>query len=263
MFYDELKKREIMIAEVFEFDYKGNTYRYTSNAKNIDDTQNTLTYEAKYIKRGNITQELNLEIIPINIEIEEIDWLKESYLYSEDFNCRIYLCAMNNSNEFYYKQIIFNGKKNNVFYDYENFVFSIDLVDKELVKLQKDLLSFKIQKACNNILYDSNCGLNKENFKYTFTVSGINKDEISISGVTQEDNYFYLGTAKFGEYERLIIFQDSTKIVVQKEFPQGLINIGDNIDIYLGCDKKAETCYNKFSNIEQYNGFIFMPEEII
>ncbi len=43
--------------------------------------------------------------------------------------------------------------------------------------------------------------------------------------------------------------------------PDGDASVGDTLDLYAGCDKRAETCRTKFSNILNFRGFPHMPGE--
>jgi hypothetical protein len=36
---------------------------------------------------------------------------------------------------------------------------------------------------------------------------------------------------------------------------------GDTVDAYAGCDGRAETCRDKFDNIDNFLGFPFTPQE--
>ena len=43
------------------------------------------------------------------------------------------------------------------------------------------------------------------------------------------------------------------------EEPIRLIEVGDALDIFAGCDKRFETCQSKFANAVNFRGFPHIP----
>ena len=81
----------------------------------------------------------------------------------------------------------------------------------------------------------------------------------------QPDGYYYLGEAvaviNGATYRRMIVAHTGNEIVIQ--YPFIGLTAPVNITVYAGCDKKAETCLNRFNNILNFTGFPYMTEEII
>lgn len=57
---------------------------------------------------------------------------------------------------------------------------------------------------------------------------------------------------------RTIMSQTGTSLVI--DVPFGTLNPGDAVTIRAGCDKKVETCANKFDNVDNFSGDPVLPE---
>lgn len=86
---------------------------------------------------------------------------------------------------------------------------------------------------------------------------------LDAEGNSFSTTFFKEGTIKFTSgnnsgYIRDIRNQDGTEITVYHEFNRD-IEIGDALELTMGCDKKFSTCENTFDNVQRHRGFPHVP----
>lgn len=127
------------------------------------------------------------------------------------------------------------------------------------------------QNACDAALGDSRCKVNLETpqFQDTGTITSLIGDRsFAVSGLDAfAADWFALGllTWQSGanqdrqvEVSRHEIISGVT-IVTLLEAPVQSITVGDTFQIKTGCDKRWQTCLEKFSNGNNYRGFPHIP----
>ena len=76
--------------------------------------------------------------------------------------------------------------------------------------------------------------------------------------------YFAFGTCKFTSGENLNIVKEITtsdsslNIVVKEPYPLD-IQVGDAVELQIGCDKTPETCATNYANIDNFRGEPYVP----
>lgn len=135
------------------------------------------------------------------------------------------------------------------------------------ILLQQQLPRNIYQPGCMNTLYDSACTLARSAFAVNAAaLTGSTKSVINAT-LAQATDYFSLGSIRFTSGQN-VGFSRGIKTYVQgspsvislmSPFPFTPA-IADTFTIYPGCDKLSTTCANKFSNLANYRGFDFVPE---
>ena len=121
-----------------------------------------------------------------------------------------------------------------------------------------------VQTKCANFLYDRQCGLNRESFKFTGTVAAVSGFSLTITGLQAaagaDLTKFMFGFIVAPSGEHLFIETqyglDDTLTVLNP--PQYTV-VDDVVAVYWGCDKTAWTCQEKFNNQTRHNGRALMP----
>jgi len=137
----------------------------------------------------------------------------------------------------------------------ENGIFTIE-IDSYLSKLSNDITQ-TYSPLCNAKLGDVRCSYALENNVQTGQVTKLMDNRIFESDVTSKPKTFFnYGKIEFtsGENQGVITevkSYDPGRIELVFSLHNN-INIGDEFKIYPGCDKK-------FSNIENFRGFPFVP----
>jgi len=123
------------------------------------------------------------------------------------------------------------------------------------------------QPPCLNTLYDTACTLNQASFATTGSVSS-GSTVISINAtLSQATGYFALGKIKFtsgtnnGLQRGVKTYTNGSPSVITLSIPLGTApSASDTFTIYAGCDKQQSTCTNKFSNLVNFRGQPYIPE---
>ena len=127
------------------------------------------------------------------------------------------------------------------------------------------------QNDCDCSLGDGDCSidLNQAIYKLeTVVVSIRGKSEIAIPKLIDfADNWFDLGFGIWNSGDRtnkkdtIILHQneDLQSIIGFDEPIDEWVNIGDEIVVFAGCDKRLVSCNEKFSNVLNFRGFPHIP----
>jgi uncharacterized phage protein (TIGR02218 family) len=136
----------------------------------------------------------------------------------------------------------------------------------ELLNLQWPWRLF--QPGCARTLFDAGCGLNKSSFGIAATAQGgATVRLLNVTGPSQPAGYFSLGTGLFtsgtmaGKKFAIKLSQVSgatTGIHPLVPFPVAPA-ANDMLTLYPGCDKLQATCKDKFGNLQNFEGFPYVP----
>lgn len=127
--------------------------------------------------------------------------------------------------------------------------------------LRRSLLRWKWQKECNHAVYDENCGADAASYATTF------QGMVSNYGLTLRaavltnfaDGWFSRGFLEWSGVYRPIAYNEGDAIYLMYSI-EGLQS-GQTVTAFAGCDHKAETCRDKFSNIDNFLGFKDIPND--
>jgi|GEM_PF-673356 len=237
----------------------GYDWRYTSG--DISIVYNGDTYVPATIKRSIVQYDTSLEVTALSLDVGRLENPIMEYLSLSPLKTT-WLSVMKvhrNSNPIT-AMVIFIGQIKSV--SFKGPQAKVACVGFEYV-LKQSVPIGKFQKACNHSVFNDKCGLNQVSFETETAVT------VSVNGLTltssdfalEDDGYFARGFVTFnngGHIERRMITQHSgSDIKLRFKFPD-LIST-DTIKAYPGCDQRETTCENKFDNIDNFQGFIFIP----
>lgn len=119
------------------------------------------------------------------------------------------------------------------------------------------------QPGCSNTLFDSACGLNRLHYLVESVIETGSTSARIICNVTQPQGWFTQGVVEFLDggntgLKRTVRLHESGVLLLTLpllEEPQ----TDQRIKIYPGCDKRLETCINRFNNKAMFRGAPFIP----
>lgn len=121
------------------------------------------------------------------------------------------------------------------------------------------------QPSCDNLLFDSICGLNAASYKVSAAVTSIS-GQLAFTAIAlgQAADYFRLGQVLFktGENKGRRYGVQSHGVggaIALNRQPVAPLVIGDTFDIWPGCDKKQATCTTKYGNLRRFRGMPYIP----
>ena len=120
------------------------------------------------------------------------------------------------------------------------------------------------QAGCMRTLYDDGCKVNREKFTVNGRVTENSQTGTVLKhNLTQPDGWFSQGVIKFtsgrnaGLSRTVKVHSGNTfEFALRLPFPP---QAGDVFKVYPGCNKRQDTCKNKFNNIVHFRGFPFIP----
>lgn len=119
------------------------------------------------------------------------------------------------------------------------------------------------QPSCSNTLFDHACGLNRENYALEATIAAGSTALRILCDIHQPQGWFTQGMIEFLEggnkgLKRTIRLHEFDVLLLTLpllEDPE----VGQRIKVYPGCDKRLETCQNRFNNFARFRGAPFIP----
>lgn len=163
--------------------------------------------------------------------------------------------------------LLFSGYVSSVTFIEEGRVATMTVVPDESA-LSGTIPRFVYSGLCNNVLYDDHgsvgCRVDDTDpaFRHTGTVTDIDGDVITVTGVTGfPDGFFTAGfvEASNGLDHRLILDHVGNDLTLLLPFSVNVLGVGDSVDVLAGCDHSAQTCNDKFDNLVNFGGFPYVP----
>lgn len=119
------------------------------------------------------------------------------------------------------------------------------------------------QPSCSNTLFDHACGLNRENYALETVIAAGSTASRILCDINQPQGWFTQGVIEFLEggnkgLKRTIRLHELDVLLLTLpllEDPE----VGQRIKVYPGCDKRLETCQNRFNNFARFRGAPFIP----
>ncbi|WP_111854809.1 DUF2163 domain-containing protein [Acinetobacter oleivorans] len=117
--------------------------------------------------------------------------------------------------------------------------------------------------GCLNTLFDGACGLLSSDFAVTTTIAANSTPSRILCELSQAQGWFTQGVVEFLEgvnigIKRTVRLHEAGALLLTLpllEMPE----IGESIRVYPGCDKRLDTCTNRFNNRARFRGAPFVP----
>jgi uncharacterized phage protein (TIGR02218 family) len=115
---------------------------------------------------------------------------------------------------------------------------------------------------CNHHIYQPiedglGCGVDRENYKVTATVTGSGLEWQSAAFSGYSDGWFKYGWLEYGSARRMVVYHKGSTIKIRYM----ILNMpsGAEVSVYAGCDRAVTTCRDKFNNVAQFGGHPHVP----
>ena len=127
--------------------------------------------------------------------------------------------------------------------------------------LSNSVPQWRYQLNCNHQVFDHRCALNPEDYKVTETIT-LDATKTILTGTDfalKADQYYRGGKVYFENQERTIVNHEGTELTIMYKMKD--IVSGSDVDATPGCDRRPETCRDKYDNIIHRLGFENIPNE--
>ncbi|HAV3502000.1 TPA: hypothetical protein JIE16_002807, partial [Acinetobacter baumannii] len=117
--------------------------------------------------------------------------------------------------------------------------------------------------GCLNTLFDSACGLLSADFAVNTTIGPNSTPSRILCDLSQPQGWFTQGVVEFLEganigIKRTVRLHESGALLLTLPLLDMPV-IGEAIRVYPGCDKRLDTCTNRFNNRARFRGAPFVP----
>ncbi|MCY0270518.1 MULTISPECIES: DUF2163 domain-containing protein [Acinetobacter] len=119
------------------------------------------------------------------------------------------------------------------------------------------------QPGCLNTLFDSACGLRSADFAVNTTIGANSTPNRILCDLSQPQGWFTQGVVEFLEgvnigIKRTVRLHETGALLLTLPLLE-MPAIGEAIRVYPGCDKRLDTCTNRFNNRARFRGAPFVP----
>ncbi|ADI91873.1 DUF2163 domain-containing protein [Acinetobacter oleivorans] len=251
---------------------QGIEYRYTSYDVNLTVQGKEFRSDGPIISREGISLSLGIEVDNLSITIETNESTKfgdvpvaqafhNGILDGARFKLeRIFMDMYTPTDTSAGTLVLFEGRI--VEPELDRYVINASVVsDVDNLKLQMPRNLYT--PGCLNTLFDSACGLLSADFAVNTTIAANSTPSQILCDLSQPQGWFTQGVVEFLEgvnigIKRTVRLHEAGSLLLTLpllEMPE----IGEAIRVYPGCDKRLDTCTNRFNNRARFRGAPFVP----
>lgn len=268
-----LNEDQFVMADLYTITtVQGDVYRYTSYDFDLNVAGHNYSSKGPIISREGISLSLGVEVDNLNISISVtneqtfegirvVQAFHNGQMDGARFKLeRIFLNPNDPRNTSAGAVLLFEGRLIEPELDRNTISVSVasDLDDLN-VQMPRNLY----QPSCTNTLFDSACGLLRQNHVVSTTIETGSTASRILCQVNQPQGWFTQGVIEFLDggnkgLKRTVRLHESGALLLTLpllEEPQ----LGQRIKVYPGCDKRLETCDNRFNNRSRFRGAPFIP----
>ena len=237
----------------------GEHWRYTSGDVTV--TYDGEDYVPATLERSQVKYDSRLEIVTMTIQAAYITDAVLEYISVNPIDILwVSVMKLHRDQDPLEVDVVFIGQIRDV--SFKGIKASVTCVGFEHF-LKQTIPRWRYQLTCNHTLFDDQCSLTKLDYKVEAVVT-LDETQTILTSATFEDSefgdgYFTGGEVAFGVESRTIVAHAGSAITLMYKMKH-LIDEAV-VDVYPGCDRRLETCRDKFDNIINSLAFLFIPTE--
>lgn len=251
---------------------QGIEYRYTSYDVNLTVQGNEFRADGPIISREGTRLSLGIEVDNLSITIEATENTKfgdvpiaqafhNGILDGARFKLeRIFMDMNTPTDTSAGTLVLFEGRiVEPELNRYEINASVVSDVDNLKLQMPRNLYT----PGCLNTLFDSACGLLSADFAVNTTIGTNSTPNRILCDLSQPQGWFTQGVVEFLEganigIKRTVRLHEAGSLILTLPLLK-MPEIGETIRVYPGCDKRLDTCTNRFNNRARFRGAPFVP----
>ncbi|MDC4422570.1 DUF2163 domain-containing protein [Acinetobacter baumannii] len=251
---------------------QGIEYRYTSYDVNLMVQGKEFRADGPIISREGISLSLGIEVDNLSITIET----NESTKFGDVPIAQAFHNGILDGARFKLERIFMDMNTPTDTSAGTLVLFEGRIVEPELNRYEinasvvSDVDNLKLQMprnlytpGCLNTLFDSACGLLSADFAVNTTVGTNSTPNRILCDLSQPQGWFTQGVVEFLEganigIKRTVSLHEAGSLILTLPLLK-MPEIGEAIRVYPGCDKRLDTCTNRFNNRARFRGAPFVP----
>lgn len=239
--------------EMYKFVMGTEEWTYTSGNESI--TYNSDTYTPVPLGRGNSETRNELSKATLEVKIDVLDALAQRLLtvFTEKV---LTLTLYVQDQETATTSIGWKGRLSNIKPVKNRLTLSFESV---FTSLRRPGLRARYQKVCRHVLYNRGCSLDPESFATVGQCSAVVSNIVTVPEAAGEANGYFTGGMIRAPDDLLAFIIDHTGSTLTLQRPFDSLWGGVAVTIYPGCNRLRQTCLDKFSNLDNFGGFPWIP----
>ncbi|MFW1730195.1 DUF2163 domain-containing protein [Acinetobacter baumannii] len=268
-----LDSNQFIMADLYTITtIQGIEYRYTNYDFDLTVGGKVFSSQGPIISREGISLSLGIEVDNLSITIGTNESTKfgevpvaqafhNGVLDGARFKLeRIFMDAQTPTDTSASTLVLFEGRIVEPEFDrYEIKASVVSDVDGLKLQMPRNLY----QPGCLNTLFDSACGLRSADFAVNTTIGANSTPNRILCDLSQPQGWFTQGVVEFLEgvnigIKRTVRLHETGALLLTLPLLE-MPAIGESIRVYPGCDKRLETCSNRFNNRARFRGSPYVP----
>ncbi|NUF88723.1 DUF2163 domain-containing protein [Acinetobacter baumannii] len=268
-----LDANQFIMADLYTITtIQGIEYRYTNYDFDLTVGGKVFSSQGPIISREGISLSLGIEVDNLSITIGTNESTKfgevpvtqafhNGVLDGARFKLeRIFMDAQTPTDTSAGTLVLFEGRIVEPEFDrYEIKASVVSDVDGLKLQMPRNLY----QPGCLNTLFDSACGLRSADFAVNTTIAANSTPNRILCELSQPQGWFTQGVVEFLEgvnigIKRTVRLHETGALLLTLPLLE-MPAIGEAIRVYPGCDKRLETCSNRFNNRARFRGSPYVP----
>lgn len=256
----ESSVQEGIPIECYKFTNDNMEYLYTSRRSDLslefieNGLKRTETYYAEYIKRSELIPGSQGSSTETTITVSKENPVAKLYQTAPPETAVMVRIIRLHASDLSKRDVIFYGRVTQASFEDSECSFTVVLESW----LTKEFPNGLYQYTCNNVLFDKNCRLLKDDYKEKVFLDKV-IDEINVYSKDfekHEDGYYENGRMYFDGHVRMIESHKGNLCKLKYPFH---LKPRNEVVVLPGCDKIFKTCVKRFKNADNYTGFPYCP----
>ncbi len=269
MAYNEIEISEYdnQPIELYAFTRGGRNWYYTSYDQDIN--FNSVTYLSTPLRRGNIEATADLGKNTMKVSLSRRAAFVEQFIASSPTdNVELVITRLHFGD--IETAVIWRGRVTNVRFNEDGNQAEVTC-QPLFTALRRPGLRRVYQATCPHVLYNAPCNVVQNSFGISGTLSTVNGNIVQSGAFSVNinpdfnDTWFVGGIITYDNGlaldRRFIVGHDNSTGTLTLNLPFSGVAAGVAVIAYPGCDHAVATCKNKFSNLNNYGGFPFIPSK--
>ncbi len=231
-------------------------YLFTSNDETI--TYLSQDYLPIQIQRGKVESNSEMERSPIKIKIQRDADLLDNFISFPPTEIITLIIFRYHANDTPTPEVVVVWRGRVLSAEFKNNEASLDC-EPVFTSLKRPGLRRKYSAQCPHIHYGAECALDPFAFDVTTNLTVVAGAVVTAPGFAIAAGRFSGGYLQFDNREfRTIIDDDGVgNLTLANALDE--LEVGSLVSVFPGCAHNLDDCVNKFSNVENYGGFPYVP----
>lgn len=238
---------------LYRFANERGTFHYTSRTEPVD--YDSSTFEPQAITHGEVSSSGDMTKDQLSIELPRDNVVAQLLMLGEVDTPTTLTVFRGHGEHFvvYWRGRVASSNASGA-------VVSVEC-ESVFTSMRRPGLRARYQRACRHNLYSPGCGVDREAVKVEGEATVVQGNAVVVPAAADfAAGYFVGGYIKIGDATRFIVDHAGAAITLMR--PLAALTAAElpvAITLYPGCDKSRETCNTKFSNLENFGGFPWIP----